>query len=107
MFLKKPGRVAALLLVYFLALLVYALIERELRRKMQEEGIRSLPLYPETRAATRPTADLALAALLGWRRHRLLDQAGTLLRTFHDPLPPVMVTVLRLLGVDQTPYQVG
>jgi hypothetical protein len=40
------------------------------------------PLYPEGSSAARPTADLALAAFLGWRRHRLLDATGTVLRTF-------------------------
>jgi transposase len=104
-FLKKPERVASLLLLYFVALLIYALIERELRQRMEAEGLNGLPLYPEGRSASRPTADLALAAFLGWRRHRLLDAAGTLLKTFHDPLPPVASTALRLLGVDSTPYQ--
>ena len=104
-FLKKPERVASLLLLYFVALLVHALIERELRRGMHGEGVKGLPLYPEGRPTSRPTAELALAAFLGWRRHRLLDAAGTLLKTFHDPLPPVASTVLRLLGVDPAPYQ--
>ena len=104
-FLKKPERVASLLLLYFVALLVHALIERELRRGMHGEGVKGLPLYPEGRPTSRPTAELALAAFLGWRRHRLLGAAGTLLKTFHDPLPPVASTVLRLLGVDPAPYQ--
>ena len=106
-FLKKPERVASLLLLYFVALLIDALIERELRQQMCRGGVNGLPLYPEGRSATRPTADLALAAFLGWRRHRLLDATGTLLKTFADPLPPVALTVLRLLGVDSTPYQAG
>jgi transposase len=106
-FLKKPERVASLLLLYFVALLIDALIERELRQQMRREGVKGLPLYPEGRSAARPTADLALAPLLGWRRHRLLDGAGTLLKTFADPLPPVAATVLRLLGVDSAPYQVS
>lgn len=48
-FLKKPERVAALLLVYYLSMLVMALIERELRLRMKEARIDSLPLYPESR----------------------------------------------------------
>jgi hypothetical protein len=106
-FLKKPERVAALLLLYFVALLVYALVERELRQQMRAEGLEGLPLYPEGRSAARPTADLALAAFLGWRRHRLLDATGALLKTFPDPLPPVALTVLRLLGVDPASYQIS
>jgi transposase len=105
-FLKKPERVASLLLLYFLALLLYALIERELRQQMMAQGLKSLPLYPEGRPAARPTADLALASFLGWRQHRLLNDAGVLLRTFQDPLPQVATDVLRLLGVDPAPYQI-
>ena len=85
--LKKPERVASLLLLYFVSLLVYALIERELRQRMHEEGLDERDLYPEMRPTMRPTADLALSAFVGWRRHHLLDATGALLRTFHDPLP--------------------
>ncbi len=42
--------------VYFLTLLVESLLERELRRAMEREGIASVPLYPEGRACRRPTA---------------------------------------------------
>jgi transposase len=44
-FLKEVSRIQALLCVYFLALLVESLLERELRRAMETEGIESLPLY--------------------------------------------------------------
>ena len=43
-FLKEVSRIQALLCVYFLALLVESLLERELRRAMESEGIASLPL---------------------------------------------------------------
>jgi transposase len=54
-FLKEVSRVQALLCVYFLALLVESLLERELRRAMERAGVESLPLYPEGRACRRPT----------------------------------------------------
>jgi len=53
-FLKEVSRIQALLCVYFLALLVESLLERELRRAMEREGVQSLPLYPEARACRRP-----------------------------------------------------
>jgi transposase len=103
-FVKNPERVASLLLLYFVSLLVYALIERELRQRMHEEQLDELNLYPEMRATMRPTADLAMAAFLGCRRHHLLDAAGIVLKTFHDTLPAEAKTVLRLLKVDMQPY---
>jgi transposase len=47
MYLKEVSRIQALLCVYFFVLLVEALLERELRRAMEREGIESLPLYSE------------------------------------------------------------
>jgi hypothetical protein len=43
------GRIEALFTLYFLALLVQALIERELRLAMARQKIEELPLYPEQR----------------------------------------------------------
>ena len=60
MFLKNEGRIEALFYLYFLVLLVQALIERELRRAMQREQLSALPLYPEERATRRPTAEQIL-----------------------------------------------
>jgi len=48
-FVKDEGRIEALFTLYFLALLVQALIERELRLAMKREKIEQLPLYPEQR----------------------------------------------------------
>jgi transposase len=49
-FLKEASRIQAMLCVYFLALLLESLLERELTRAMEREGIDSLPLYPKGRA---------------------------------------------------------
>ena len=56
-FLKNEARIEALFTLYFLALLVQALIERELRQAMQAAQIEQLPLYPEARACRRPTTE--------------------------------------------------
>jgi transposase len=98
-FLKRPERVAALLLVYFLALLVFALVEHEARRAMRDKGIASLPLYPEGRPCKAPTADLVMRAFEGLRRSQLRDEHGNTLRTFHDPLSKVATKLLKLLHV--------
>jgi transposase len=53
-YLKAVHRIQALLSVYFFALLLEALLERELRQAMQHQGVESLPLYPEGRGCRRP-----------------------------------------------------
>ena len=103
-FLKKPERVAALLFVYYLAILVFALIERELRRRMAEQGIEELPLYPEERECRSPTADVIIQAVEGLRCSRLVDANGAVVKVFHDKPSPVALKVLRLLGVDLRAY---
>ena len=103
-YLKKPERVAGLLFVYFLAVLVFALIEREARLGMKKRSIESIPLYPENRACKAPTSDGILSAFLGIRRSQLLDQDGAIVRTFHDPLPAVASQLLKLLGVSPRAY---
>ena len=107
MFLKKPERVAALLFVYFLAVLVFALIEREVRNRMAEEDITELPLYPEERLCEAPTADVVIQAVEGLRCSRLVDANGEVVKVFHDELTPVAKKVLRLLGVDLRAYGVN
>jgi len=62
-FLKNEGRIEALFTLYFLALLVQALIERELRAAMNREKIARLPLYPEQRLCAHPTTEQILGYL--------------------------------------------
>jgi transposase len=102
--LKSVRRVESLLWLYYVVELVQALVEREVRRHMEERGLESLALYPERRASAAPTAELVFHALEGQRRHRLLDEQGQELRRFHDELPEAAEQVLELLGVDTAPY---
>jgi transposase len=105
--LKKAERIAGLSFVYYLVLLTQALLEREVRRQMVAQKIKTLPLYPEGRPCKAPTAELILGAFEGLRRHRLLDTDRQVLRTFHDPLPLVARQLLSLLNVDPAPYGVS
>lgn len=104
MWLKNPGRVESLLLLYYVVELVQALLEREVRRQMEKAEVDSLPLYPERRPSEAPTAQLVINALEGHRRHRLLDEQDHELRRFYDELPDAAQEVLELLGVDGAPY---
>jgi transposase len=102
--LKNPGRIEAFFFLYFLALLVQALIERELRRAMQHRDIPCLPLYPEERTTQRPTAEQILRLFSLLERHDLRAH-GSLVRTFEPQLTPRQRQVLDLLGVPATAYR--
>lgn len=101
--LKNPGRVEAFFFVYFLALLVQSLLERELRRAMETHAISSLPLYPEERRTQRPTAEQILRLFSLLQRHDLFA-AGELVRSFEPELTPLQQHVLELLGVPESAY---
>jgi transposase len=102
--LKSPSRIEGLLLLYFLALLVHALIELQLRRKMAADGLSDLPLYPEERACERPTADRVLRLFGDVRCHLLLSPSDTLYRTFRDKLTQNQAAILQMLDMSPSHY---
>jgi transposase len=102
--LKKPGRIEALLFLYFVALLVRALIEREVRRQMRSQGLRSLPIYPEARECSAPTAERILALFAGLQRHDLLD-SEQIVDSFHPDLTNLQRRLVTLLGLPLDLYR--
>ena len=102
-FLKNEARIEALFTVYFLALMVQALIERELRQAMQAAGIGQLPLYPEARACRRPTTEHILRLFSLAERVSVLAH-GDVVRVFPPQLTDLQQQVLNLLGVPRSAY---
>ena len=102
--LKNEGRIEALFFVYFLALLVQALIERELRRAMKREHIEALPLYPEERTTHRPTAEQVFRLFSLTQRH-VLEYDHQPLRTFEPELTELQRQLLKLLSVSRDAYR--
>jgi transposase len=102
-FLKDEGRIEALFTLYAIALLVQALIERELRRAMARERIEELPIYPEQRQCSNPTTEQVLRLFSLAERHRLM-QHGHVVQAFHPTLTDLQRRVLALLGVPPTAY---
>jgi transposase len=97
-FLKDEGRIEAFFTLYFLALLVQALIERELRQAMQREKIAELPIYPEQRMCLRPSGEQILR-LFSHIERRAITMDGQVARAFDPDLTSLQVQVLSLLGV--------
>lgn len=102
--LKDVRRIEGLLHVYFIALLVESLLERELRRGMEREGLETLPLYPEGRPCRCPTARRVIDLFESVQRHTLETSAGET-TTAVTELTPLQRQVLRLLGVPVSAYR--
>jgi transposase len=105
-FLKNEGRIEALFVLYFVGLLVQALIERELRRNMCAENIKELPIYPEERLSTRPTTEQVFR-LFSHVEGYVLRNDGALTEVFQPTLTDTQREVLRLLGVPSTAYRIA
>lgn len=102
-FLKNEARIDAFFFVYFLALLVQALVERELRLGMQRAGVTELPLYPEERRCLRPTAEQVFR-LFALAARNVLILAGQDVRVLGPELTDLQRQVLHLMGVPLSAY---
>lgn len=102
-FLKHPERIEALLFLYFLALLMTALMERTVRKAMRENGIGSLPIYPEQRECRKPTADKILDLFRDVRKQTILKNNSPL-EVIHDDLTVIQKQVLSLFQMKPSDF---
>ena len=102
--LRDPARIEAIFYCQFLALLVGALIERQIRTAMKAAATTDIPLYPELRACEAPSAERILAVFADLTRHEL-HRDGELVQTFEAELNPLQRQILDLLGVPDTAYR--
>jgi transposase len=103
-FLKKNDRIEALMFVYFLAQLVCALIERQLRNAMREHGLSDIQILPEERPSASPTTEQLIRVFGPCTRHLLLSQEGKLVQTFSHPLSSIQEQILSLLSISPSVY---
>jgi transposase len=101
--LHNPARIEALFCCHYLALLTGALIEREIRTAMATAGTSNIPLYPELRACTAPSAARILELFSDLTRHQLRHH-DQIVQTFHPDLSPLHAQVLELLHIPATSY---
>ena len=104
-YLKSVTRIVGLLAVYFLALMVQSLLERELRRSMAETGLASVPLYPKGRSCTRPTTRQVLEVFEPISRHTLCGAEADDIEIFSTGLAPLHRLLLKLLKTPTTDYR--
>lgn len=97
-YLKSVSRIEALLFLYFVALLVQALLERQVRLAMAREKIEMLPLCPEDRECRAPSTERILRLFERLQRHRLRD-GDTLVQTFAPTLDDLQTRLLKLIGL--------
>lgn len=102
--LKNVGRIEALLFLYFIALLVHALLEREVRQGMAREKIEHLPLYPEERECRAPSTERILDLFAPLQRHRLRN-SGILVQVFEPELSKLHQKILALMKLNVSAFR--
>jgi transposase len=98
-FLKNNDRVEALMLVYFFAQLLSALMERTVRQNMRQQKISALPILPEGRLSKTPTTEQLFAQFDHCQCIHILHD-GQLLKVVREPLTELQKQLLQLLEVD-------
>ncbi len=104
MWLKNVSQIEALLFLYFVALLVHALLEREVRTGMAREKIDQLPLYPEERECRAPSTERILDVFAPLQRHRLCKQ-GRLVQLFEPELNDLHKQILGLIHLPASVFR--
>ena len=100
---KKIERVEANMFVFFIALLIQALLERELRKKLAERGGPPLKLYPEDRDAPHPTTSQLFKTFDRLSTY-CITQADGSCEEIHDELNETQRQVLSLLNVPEETF---
>ena len=102
--LKSNTRIDALGFCLYVALLVHALVERELRQAMAAAGIASLPLYHEDRSCSASTA-ARVFELFEPLCQTAIFHVRDLLTVTPPTLDPLQRQILTLLNVPHRAYQ--
>ena len=99
---KKIERVEGIMFLFFLSLMIQAIIEREVRLKMKEWGIKTLSIYPESREAYHPTTSKILDVFDGISSYQVRMRHMT--KEFRDSLTKTQEQILNLLGISSGYY---
>lgn len=100
---KKIERIEGMMLMYFLGLLVQALIEREVRKLMKQEEIETLFIYPEDRPSVAPTTSIILDRFENLSTYNL-EENEIVTEKYRDELTKTQKEILRLLDIQQEEY---
>ncbi len=101
MFLKNPERIAGLLCILVWALMVLALMERQVRRELNGQPLYGL--YPEGRPSPAPTGPSLIQKLSGLSIV-IVQQRGAVKRQLAQP-DSTQHRILKLLGIDSERLQ--
>lgn len=103
---KKVERVESNMFVFFIALMLQALIEREVQLRMRANGIQKIDVYPEQRCTEKPTAN-AIFELFESVSSYQIKVGEKVVEEYRDELDNTQIQILNLLQITPEQYWVG
>jgi len=100
---KRVTRIEANLFVFFIALIIQALIEREVRTKMGMHGLSGLLIYPEERESTRPTTNKIIDIFEPVSTYSIIENEQVV-EEFKDELTDTHKTILEYLDISESDF---
>ena len=100
---KNTGRVEAMMFLFFMALIIQAVIEREVRNSMRAKEIEAIAVYPEHRLAYHPTTAKIFDRFHDTSVSRIM-RGDEVEEEYRDDLSAVQKEVLELLGMTEQDY---
>ena len=102
-FLKKPRRIEAMTFLYFIALMIVSLMERNIRKNMAEKKVEKLPILPNGMNTKKPTWN-NLNYFFERVHLSLIEKQGRTIQTILKGVTTLHKTVLKLMGVPPSAY---
>jgi hypothetical protein len=96
-FLKKIERVEANMFLFFIGLILQALVEREVRSKMTEYKLEYLNVYPESREAVHPTTSKTCDRFSQISTYEVVED-NVVIERYQDELSELHLSILEMLG---------
>ena len=102
-FLKKTKRIEAMTFLYFIALMIVSLMERNIRKNMSEQKVEKLPILPNGMNTKKPTWN-NLNYFFKNVHLSIVEKQGQLIQTIVKGVTQLHKFVLNLLGVKPSAY---
>jgi len=100
---KRVERVEAIMLLFFLALILQAVIERAVRQNMRASNIDALSIYPEHRLAYHPTTAKIFERFQDISNYRVVE-GNQVIKVYRDEITDLHKEILALLGMTEKSY---
>ena len=100
---KRIDRVEANMFVFFLSLMVQAIIERLVRQQIKDRKLKPLKLYPEERDSPHPTTSQILKTFDGLCTYRI-TQNDHIIEKYRDQLNRTHLQVLEMLDIKEEEF---